>query len=37
MTRELRLGLIGLGEVGQVLANDLHLKEGVKLCACVAH
>ena len=33
MTREHRLGLIGLGEVGQVLANDLHLKEGVRLCA----
>ena len=33
MTRELSLGLIGLGEVGQVLAKDLHLKEGVQLCA----
>ena len=33
MTRELHLGLIGLGEVGQVLASDLHLKQGVKLCA----
>jgi len=33
MTRELQLGLIGLGEVGQVLASDLLLKQGVKLCA----
>jgi 3-hydroxyisobutyrate dehydrogenase-like beta-hydroxyacid dehydrogenase len=33
MTRELHLGLIGLGEVGQVLASDLLLKQGVKLCA----
>jgi 3-hydroxyisobutyrate dehydrogenase-like beta-hydroxyacid dehydrogenase len=33
MTPELHLGLIGLGEVGQVLANDLHLKGGVKLYA----
>jgi len=33
MTREHRLGLIGLGEVGQVLANDLHLKGGVTVCA----
>jgi 3-hydroxyisobutyrate dehydrogenase-like beta-hydroxyacid dehydrogenase len=28
-----RIGLIGLGEVGQVLANDLHRAEGVDLCA----
>jgi 3-hydroxyisobutyrate dehydrogenase-like beta-hydroxyacid dehydrogenase len=33
MTREIHLGLIGLGEVGQVLASDLHLNQGVKLCA----
>jgi 3-hydroxyisobutyrate dehydrogenase-like beta-hydroxyacid dehydrogenase len=33
MRRELRMSLIGLGEVGQVLADDLHLKEGVKLSA----
>jgi 3-hydroxyisobutyrate dehydrogenase-like beta-hydroxyacid dehydrogenase len=33
MRRELHIGLIGFGEVGQVLANDLHLKEGVKLSA----
>jgi 3-hydroxyisobutyrate dehydrogenase-like beta-hydroxyacid dehydrogenase len=28
-----RIALIGLGEVGQVLANDLHGAEGVELCA----
>jgi len=28
-----RIALIGLGEVGQVLANDLHRAEGVELCA----
>jgi 3-hydroxyisobutyrate dehydrogenase-like beta-hydroxyacid dehydrogenase len=28
-----RVALIGLGEVGQVLANDLHRAEGVELCA----
>jgi 3-hydroxyisobutyrate dehydrogenase-like beta-hydroxyacid dehydrogenase len=28
-----RIGLIGLGEVGQVLANDLHRAGGVELCA----
>lgn len=28
-----RIGLIGLGEVGQVLANDLHQAGGVDLCA----
>nr|UXE44130.1 hypothetical protein Hi04_10k_c1122_00012 [uncultured bacterium] len=33
MTRALHLGLIGLGEVGQVLASDLHLEQDVKLCA----
>jgi 3-hydroxyisobutyrate dehydrogenase-like beta-hydroxyacid dehydrogenase len=33
MRRELHIGLIGLGEVGQVLANDLHRKGGVDLCA----
>ena len=33
MTREIHLGLIGLGEVGRVLASDLHLNQGVKLCA----
>jgi 3-hydroxyisobutyrate dehydrogenase-like beta-hydroxyacid dehydrogenase len=33
MTRELQLGLIGLGEVGQAVASDLLLKQGVKLCA----
>jgi len=28
-----RIGLIGLGEVGQVLASDLHRSGGVALCA----
>lgn len=28
-----RVALIGLGEVGQVLANDLHRAAGVELCA----
>jgi 3-hydroxyisobutyrate dehydrogenase-like beta-hydroxyacid dehydrogenase len=28
-----RIALIGLGEVGQVLANDLHRTDGVDLCA----
>ena len=28
-----RIALIGLGEVGQALANDLHRAEGVELCA----
>ena len=28
-----RVALIGLGEVGQVLANDLHRTEGLDLCA----
>jgi 3-hydroxyisobutyrate dehydrogenase-like beta-hydroxyacid dehydrogenase len=28
-----RIALIGLGEVGQVLANDLHRAAGVELCA----
>ena len=32
MTQELRIGLIGLGEVGRVLAEDLH-HAGVELCA----
>jgi 3-hydroxyisobutyrate dehydrogenase-like beta-hydroxyacid dehydrogenase len=32
MTQELRIGLIGLGEVGRVLAEDLY-REGVELCA----
>ena len=32
MTEELRVGLIGLGEVGRVLAEDLH-REGVELHA----
>ena len=32
MTEELRIGLIGLGEVGRVLAEDLH-REGVEVCA----
>jgi 3-hydroxyisobutyrate dehydrogenase-like beta-hydroxyacid dehydrogenase len=31
MTTELRIGLLGLGEVGCVLAQDLH-REGVELC-----
>jgi 3-hydroxyisobutyrate dehydrogenase-like beta-hydroxyacid dehydrogenase len=33
MTNARRIGLIGLGEVGQVLANDLHRLGGVDLCA----
>jgi len=33
MTSPRRIGLIGLGEVGQVLANDLHRAGGVDLCA----
>jgi len=33
MTSPRRIGLIGLGEVGRVLANDLHLAGGVALCA----
>ena len=32
-TNPRRIGLIGLGEVGQVLANDLHRAGGVDLCA----
>src|SRR5207247_320222 len=32
-TNPRRIGLIGLGEVGQVLANDLHRAGGVELCA----
>ena len=32
MTQELRIGLIGLGEVGRVLAEDLH-REVVEVCA----
>jgi 3-hydroxyisobutyrate dehydrogenase-like beta-hydroxyacid dehydrogenase len=32
MTQELRIGLIGLGEVGRVLAEDLH-RDRVELCA----
>jgi len=33
MTSPRRIGLIGFGEVGRVLANDLHLAGGVALCA----
>jgi 3-hydroxyisobutyrate dehydrogenase-like beta-hydroxyacid dehydrogenase len=33
MTEPRRIGLIGLGEVGQVLARDLHRAAGVDLCA----
>jgi 3-hydroxyisobutyrate dehydrogenase-like beta-hydroxyacid dehydrogenase len=33
MTRELHVALLGLGEVGQVLANDLRAEGGVELCA----
>ena len=33
MTSLRRVGLIGLGEVGQVLANDLNRNDGVDLCA----
>ena len=33
MTSPRRIGLIGLGEVGQVLASDLHRSGGVALCA----
>jgi len=33
MTQELRIGLIGLGEVGRVLAEDLHREGVVELCA----
>jgi len=33
MTSPRRIGLIGLGEVGQVLASDLHRSGGVTLCA----
>ena len=32
-TNPRRIGLIGLGEVGQVLANDLHRAGGVELCS----
>ena len=32
-TNPRRIGLLGLGEVGQVLANDLHRAGGVDLCA----
>ena len=33
MTSPRRIGLVGLGEVGQVLASDLHRSGGVALCA----
>ncbi|HVN44469.1 MAG TPA: DUF1932 domain-containing protein [Steroidobacteraceae bacterium] len=33
MTPELDIGLIGLGEVGQVLAHDLHRTARAKVCA----
>ena len=33
MTDPRRIGLVGLGEVGQVLARDLHRAAGVDLCA----
>jgi len=33
MTSEQRIALIGFGEVGEVLAHDLHQVEGVDLCA----
>jgi 3-hydroxyisobutyrate dehydrogenase-like beta-hydroxyacid dehydrogenase len=33
MTGPRRIGLIGLGEVGRVLASDLHRSGGVALCA----
>jgi 3-hydroxyisobutyrate dehydrogenase-like beta-hydroxyacid dehydrogenase len=33
MTSPRRIGLIGLGEVGRVLASDLHRSGGVALCA----
>jgi len=33
MSEPQRIGLIGLGEVGQVLARDLHRLDGVDLCA----
>ena len=33
MTDERRIALVGLGEVGQVLASDLHRKAGVELSA----
>jgi 3-hydroxyisobutyrate dehydrogenase-like beta-hydroxyacid dehydrogenase len=33
MTDQRRIGLIGFGEVGQVLANDLNRRRGVELCA----
>ncbi len=32
-TQARRIGLSGLGEVGQVLANDLHRVGGVEVCA----